>query len=197
MTNGRKSLQIFFAFVVVMGAVASGLFGYFFFYRYPIHSTRAFKISSDSMCPTACVHERILVTIDPSVRYTPRRGDVIAMSFHHSSNIFVKRVIGIPGDKLSPGPDGTIKINDVAWQAPAVCGTPINSESNNVQGMQPIKFHDVKVPAGSYFVIGDNLFHSLDSRTEEFGLVPESDVLGKALVLYYSPQFSRIGCPVR
>jgi len=54
-----------------------------------------------------------------------------------------------------------------------------------------------KVPEDSFFVIGDNLEHSLDSRFPEFGLVASNQLRGKALFLYWSSRESRIGCPIR
>ncbi len=180
--------------LLVMGIIAAVIFGYIFFYRYPIGSTRAFKITSDSFCPSACLRERILARIDSFGSYHPQREDVVIMNFH--SSILVKRVIGLPGDVISPGRNGAFEINGKTWQPPSICGRPEFLEMGN-PGLEHIKFESTEVPAGFYFVIGDNLDHSYDSRIKEFGMVPERDIRGKALLIYYSPHFSRVGCPVR
>jgi signal peptidase I len=53
-------------------------------------------------------------------------------------------------------------------------------------------FETVKVPEGSLFVVGDNLDNSYDSR--HFGFVSLDKVKGKALLIYWSSNTSRIGC---
>ena len=112
------------------------------------------------------------------------------------AGILVKRVIGLPGDVISPGRNGAIEIDGETWQPPSICGKPALPEMGNSRS-DHITFESTEVPAGFYFVIGDNLDHSYDSRTKEFGLVPERNIRGKALLIYYSPQPSRIGCPIR
>jgi signal peptidase I len=60
-----------------------------------------------------------------------------------------------------------------------------------------VSFRSTKVPSGQLFVIGDNLNNSFDSRINQFGSVTVGQVIGKAVLIYWSPESARIGCPVQ
>ena len=155
---------------------------------------RAFRSASDSMCPAICVNERIIAGMDAFYSQPPRRGDVVLFYFGSSSVTYIKRVIAIEGDLVAPGPENSILVNGKPVEVPHVCGNPIgNTDPNSAS----IPFPPTTVPKGSYFVIGDNLNNSYDSRIEGFGLVKREQVRGKALFIYWSPGKSRFGCPVR
>ncbi len=130
----------------------------------------AFRVPSSSMCPTICLGERFFADMKAYDSKPPERGDLVLIQHGTNHQIFIKRVIGIAGDIVAPGRNGTILVN----------GKPLTL-----------------VPSGSYFVIGDNLGVSYDSRIPEFGPVVPADVRGKPLYLYWSPGHSRIGCPTR
>jgi signal peptidase I len=179
----------------LIGLLTAAVFSYFFLYRYPYWNARAFVVPSGSMCPTVCKHERLIALLDPDKQFVPHRDDVIVMD-HQSGAKFIKRVVGLPGDVITPGPRNEILINGKVWMPPPVCGTPgykVEAEPGVGGG---IPFTETKVPPGSYFVIGDNLPNSLDSRTKEFGLVSLNEIEGQAMILYFSPRLSRIGCKI-
>ncbi len=182
--------------MVATGLIASVVLGYYFVFRYPIWTLRAFAVPSASMCPTICENERIIAQIDPDQQFEPVRNDVIVMD-HDEITKFIKGVVGLPGDTISPGPKNEILINGKLLQPAPICGTPGINPGMDPHAPNDIRFVQVKVPEGSYFVIGDNLNNSLDSRTQEFGLIPLHQMRGKGLMIYYSPKPSRIGCPVR
>lgn len=81
----------------------------------------------------------------------------------------IKRVIGLPGDSIEVK-DGIVKINGEVATEPYV-------SSENV-GEVYIK----AIPEGEYFMMGDNRAVSLDSRSEQVGLIAEKDLVGKVLV---------------
>ena len=101
---------------------------------------------------------------------------------HASSDaLFVKRVIGIAGDVVAPGPNGTILVNGWPFKPNMPCAPFI------WQKMEPgdySAFQSSIVPDGSLFVVGDNLTNSYDSRFPEFGLVTLNMVRGKPLYIY-------------
>jgi signal peptidase I len=155
---------------------------------------RAFKVPSPAMCPTICSGERIVADMNAYHTKTPQRGDIILLQHQSTKELFTKRVIAVGGDTVEQGPKGTILVNGNALKAPEICGKPIVIEE--VPG-GTIGFPATTVPADFFFVVGDNLENSYDSRIPEFGFVSPSQVRGRPLYLYWSPGRSRIGCPIR
>jgi signal peptidase I len=151
----------------------------------------AFVSRSGSMCPGICEDERVIAGMDAFDTHLPRRGEVIFFDQKESDTKFIKRVIGVAGDTVARGPSNTILVNGKPLTLPPPCG-----ENNAYARLAPEgpPFETVKVPEGSLFVIGDNLDNSYDSRF--FGVVGLDKVRGKALLIYYSPNESRIGCKV-
>jgi signal peptidase I len=155
---------------------------------------QAFKIPSGSMKPTLQIGDHILVTKFiygikiPIIRKTlfpisdPKRGDIVVFIYPEDrSKDFVKRVIGTGGD--------TIEIRNKKIY---VNGLPYN-DSYGVYTDEMIipgaaqprdNFGPVTVPPESLFVMGDNRDQSYDSRF--WGFVDLRDVLGKALIIYWS-----------
>jgi len=180
-----------------------------------------FRIPSGSMEPTLLVGDLILVNkFTYGLRLPvlnskffelgePERGDVVV--FRHPpdpSKDFIKRVIGLPGDRIEYR-GKQLKVN----------GEPVPVEwigSANLEGLRtatealPGKDHEIQinlripprgarssvwtVEAGKYFVMGDNRDHSLDSRS--WGFVPEDHLVGRAFFIWMqlSPsKWGRIG----
>jgi len=157
-------------------------------------SFAAFKIPSASMCPTICLGERVVADTAAYKSKPPQRGDVILLKHPSSPGLFIKRVIGVPGDVVAPGAQGTIVVNGKPLIPTETCGVPIQQQDNPDDNP---KFEPTQVPEGTFFVVGDNLGNSFDSRIPEFGQVVPDMVRGKPLFLYWSPGDSRLGCPTR
>jgi signal peptidase I len=150
-----------------------------------------FVSRSGSMCPAICENERILAGMDAFRERAPERGEVIFFDQKESDTKFTKRVIGVAGDTVARGPSNTILVNNKPLLLPRPCGE--NNAYAHLASEGP-PFETVKVPEGSLFVVGDNLDNSYDSRF--FGVVALDKVRGKALLVYYSPNPSRIGCRI-
>jgi signal peptidase I len=150
---------------------------------------QAFKIPSESMKPTLLVGDHILVNkfiygiripligkkVIPFAE--PRKGDIIVFIFPKDrSKDFIKRVIGLPGDKVEVK-EHEIYIND------RLIADPWGVYS--LSGLMGSKNYGPQVvPPRSLFVMGDNRDNSEDSRY--WGFVPFDDVLGKAFIMYWS-----------
>ncbi len=142
----------------------------------------------------------------------PQRGDVMVFFPPHEERYFIKRVIGLPGDKVSVV-NGQLFINGERMEqsdAQPVAGDLRSGRfSEDLNGYQhPIQrrlqpgrlsqnFHDI-VPAGHYFMMGDNRDNSSDSRV--WGPVPAERIVGKAFARWMFwderntlPSFSRAG----
>ena len=154
----------------------------------------AYKIPSRSMVPTLLVGDHILVNKFiygvkiPLLRRTiipvsePKRGEVVVFIYPNDrSKDFIKRVIGVAGDKIEIK-NKKIFINDAEFKD----SYGIFSDSLVLpQSLQPRdNFGPIIVPEKSIFVMGDNRDESLDSRF--WGFVNLKDVEGKAFVIYWS-----------
>jgi signal peptidase I len=134
--------------------------------------------------PTRTALEDRLLPIDPI-----RRGDIIVFKFpEEPERDFIKRVIGLPGE--------TIELRN---KKVLVDGTPLEEPyvhflfppDDRDPGEADVTDFDVRrnygpvmVPAGHYFMMGDNRDNSQDSRY--WGFMPREYVKGKALFVYFS-----------
>ena len=103
--------------------------------------------------------------------HPPERGEVIV--FHYPKDPkrdFVKRVIGVPGDKISIR-EGTVWVNGAAISEPYITA----HDNSNMS--------ELKVEQKNYFVLGDNRPGSSDSR--KGWRVPEENILGKVWIVYW------------
>jgi signal peptidase I len=155
---------------------------------------QAFEIPSSSMEPTLLIGDYLLVnkfTYGIRIPYTdvkffqfkkPRRGDVIVFIFplDHSKD-FIKRVIGIEGEKVEII-HNKIYINDRLIDDPWGHFVTNQIPRSYLQRME--NFGPVVVPKDSLFVLGDNRDNSEDSRF--WGFLHVNAVLGKALIIYFS-----------
>ncbi|KJK01848.1 signal peptidase I [Pseudomonas sp. PDM18] len=198
-----------------------------------------FQIPSGSMKPTLEVGDFILVNkfaygirlpvLDTKVIPVgdPQRGDVMVFRYPSDPNInYIKRVIGVPGDTIRYTSDKRLFINDQAvaeslvGEEPGTLGsvTLYQEKLGAVEHMirkEMTRFRiepgkQWKVPAGHYFMMGDNRDNSNDSRywndpkipKDLLGMVPDRNIVGKAFAVWMSwpdpkmrnlPNFSRVG----
>jgi signal peptidase I len=159
---------------------------------------QAFSIPSGSMEQTLKIGDYLLVTkYSYGIRNpfnnkiliptgTPHRGDVAVFIFPQDpTKDFIKRVIGLPGDRIKII-NKKVYINGKLYVTPqAVYDDPTIIPAPQTPTESPRdNFGPVVVPAHSYFVMGDNRDHSYDSRF--WGYVPMANFLGKAQIIYFS-----------
>jgi signal peptidase I len=154
---------------------------------------QSFFIPSGSMEPTLLPGDYILVNkflygvrvpFEGSRLFfhkVPNRGDVIVFIYpKDTSEDFIKRVIGLPGEIVQVV-NGNILINNKQLQDP--WGYFSKSEPPGfIEAVE--NFGPIVVPKDSLFVMGDNRNNSEDSRF--WGTLPLKNVLGKAFVIYFS-----------
>ena len=136
----------------------------------------------------------------------PARGDIVVFRLpRDDSTDYIKRVIGLPGDRIQMI-DGLLHINGVAVKRERI-GDFFDDESGNtvrrwretlpdgvsyeVLDLQDNNFLDntqeYVVPAGHYFMMGDNRDNSMDSRVQSaVGYVPFENIIGKAQIIFLS-----------
>lgn len=184
---------------------------------------QAFKIPSSSMEDTLLVGDHLLVNkfvfagnSDESWKLLPyrdvRRGDIVVFKYpFYPHQHFVKRVVGLPGDRLhilnrqiyinqTPLPE-PYKIH----RAPSSGGDfrdnfPLSNGDSFNFGMTSewaeelatrTQDGELVIPPGKYFVMGDNRDNSQDSRY--WGLVARENIIGRPLLIYWSFASSREG----
>jgi signal peptidase I len=155
---------------------------------------QAFKIPSGSMEDTLLIGDHLLVNkfiYGMAIPFTdkrilkirdPRRGDVIVFEYPEDpSKDFIKRVIGTPGDEVQVI-NKSVYVNGKIYVNPH----EVHKETDLVPLAQNPRDNTklIKVPADSYFVMGDNRDRSYDSRF--WGFVKNEKIKGLAFIKYWS-----------
>jgi signal peptidase I len=182
-------------------------------------SVEAFKIPSGSMIPTLDIGDHLLVNkfiYGPRIPFTdtriftwkePQRGEIIVFKYpENESKNFIKRVVGVPGDKREIK-NGRMFINDQPvpiiargtfeereqgtgshyYEKPRLFEEQLGIVKHEIQYLRDQSNYDFGpklVPAESVFVMGDNRDNSQDSRF--WGFVKYEKILGRALIIYWS-----------
>lgn len=170
-----------------------------------------FVIPSESMERTLLVGDFLLMNKQiyaPPDRLTKwfmpyrevERGDIVI--FHHPRpELLVKRVVGLPGERLRIS-GGHVYINGQKLDEPyavfePTLGNPLGDDFPSMANIDPrvdpkwwqqmetlTQNGELRIPAGYYFLLGDNRNHSSDSR--EWGLVARERIVARPLVIYFS-----------
>ena len=177
-----------------------------------------FRIPSNSMMPTLLTGDFILVNkFDYGIRLPvvdtkivdiglPERGDVVVFRFPDDPTTpFIKRVVGVPGDRIGYYDKVLYVNNEPMDQSPV--GSYVGSGSGAVMSGASLRVEQIVgaehqilvqpgarsvqgeavVPAGHYFVLGDNRDNSRDSRY--WGTVSEDLLIGKAFGIWMNWDF--------
>ncbi|WP_043309402.1 signal peptidase I [Pseudomonas sp. ML96] len=181
-----------------------------------------FQIPSGSMKPTLEVGDFILVNkfaygirlpvIDTKVIEVgdPQRGDVMVFRYPSNPSInYIKRVVGLPGDKISYSADKRLLVNgksiaeEFLGEEPGSLGRTLvyREKLGETEHLIRKQLHrnvrpgdEWVVPQGHYFMMGDNRDDSNDSRywqdanipQDEWGMVPDRNIVGKAFAVWMS-----------
>lgn len=177
MKNGHKkknSLEIIlelkeFIFCIALALVLAILINKFLIY--------SVTIPSESMEPTLNVEDRLFISKIYNYEKI-QRGDILVFYSEEADDTYIKRVIGLPGDKIE------IKLGKVY----------VNNEElveNYVENNDDTFSATYEVPEGKYFFLGDNREISKDSRRWINPYIDEKDIEGKAQIRIYP--LNRIG----
>lgn len=132
-------------------------------------------IPSGSMESTIMTGDRVIGLRTSYLFTSPDRGDIVIFKNpDDESKLYIKRVIGLPGDKVEII-DGLVYINDSE--------EPLGESYLTVTPKG--NFGPYEVPDESYFMLGDNRNVSKDSRYWENTFVKEDKIIAKAYLRYY------------
>lgn len=144
-----------------------------------------FQIPSESMIPTFYRGDRLFASKFSYLFRSPYRGEIIIFrSPPNPDLIFIKRVIGLPGDTVEVR-DGVTYVNGKPLEEPFIAAASLR------------EFGPLVVPDNSFFVMGDNRNNSSDSRV--WGPVPRKYLVAKPILLFWPPNRFRFirGHPLR
>jgi len=189
-----------------------------------------FRIPSSSMVPTLLVGDFIFVNkfiyglrlpvINTKIvdLGEPERGDVMVFRLPSDPSVnYIKRIVGLPGDTVVYA-NKRLKINGIAMDISQVSEVTRQSGRKAILANEQLGdiTHEIliepfalsregsyQVPAGHYFMMGDNRDNSQDSRFPQVGFVPEGNIVGKAVRIWMNwdlssaPRWERIGSKVQ
>jgi len=162
-----------------------------------------YRIASDSMMPNLLKGDLILVSKSaynlrlPFSSFEllrtgkPLRTEVVAFSVpDHGADTFIKRIIGVAGDRIEIK-DGILLVNDkqAQYEPGKVSGETLEQvEDQNpypiLLGDKPLNYGPVDIPKDHFFVLGDNRADSVDSRL--WGPIPYSCLKGRVALIWLS-----------
>jgi signal peptidase I len=135
-----------------------------------------------------------LTTFDLFGASTPDRGDIVVFDSPRDGVRLIKRIVAVGGDSVSLS-DGRLSVNGVRLAEEARFSDDarlVEAASEDYAGRYALlnladgggpDLVDLAIPAGMVLVLGDHRGNSLDGRY--FGLIPEEEILGRALGIYY------------
>jgi signal peptidase I len=159
-----------------------------------------YKIPTSSMEPTlhcaqpatgclASISDRVLACRICYELGSPKRGDIVVFRTPAKAKlrcgeggIYVKRLIGLPGDIVREDKHGYIWVNGTKLKEPYVQPDRRRQDVANDRGYLGMRWD---VPDGEYFFMGDNRGQSCDSRA--WGTVPRSHLIGNVIAIYWPP----------
>ena len=144
-----------------------------------------FLVSGSSMVPNFSDGDYLLVD-ELTYRFrAPERGEVVVFRYPKDESVyFIKRIIGLPGEKVVIKDNKTTIFNDSHKEG-------FTLDEKYLIGTAPVSGNaEFQVSAGSYFVLGDNRAYSFDSRS--WGTLVKSDIVGLAQFRLWPPASMKV-----
>lgn len=155
---------------------------------HPFFLFEPYLVEGSSMDPTLKDGDRLFVNKTLKFIGDVEKGDIVIIDGKEENIRYVKRIIGLPGDKVS-AVSGKVYVNGTELEEPYL---DVNEQEAEEMGMLLTSdFEEIEVPEGSYFVMGDNRLNSMDSRNG-LGLIEADRILGKSEFIFFPfPHFSK------
>jgi len=137
-----------------------------------------YLVPSASMAPTVSTGQIVLVNVGYYARHAPARGDIVIFISPEDGNRWIKRVIGLPGERVALV-EGQLQVDGQHVEEPYVASG--NAVSDDAWTMA-----ETRVPDGHVLLLGDNRDNSLDGR--RFGPTPVDNLTGKVTRILSGPR---------
>jgi signal peptidase I len=174
---------------VIQALVVALIFNVVIYFLFIIPS----QVEGPSMMPTLMDKELLFANKTPTwlngnpdllqkLGWDYQRGDIII--FDYTNIVLVKRVIGVPGDKIKISSDGDVYLNGTKQYETYL---PVNLKTylpqQGIRTFNPDE--EITVPPDSFFVMGDNRNNSMDSRFTEVNFIARSRIKGVVFFRFF------------
>jgi signal peptidase I len=140
---------------------------------------RPFEVKGDSMYPNFKNGEYVLTNLISLRLGSPKLGDVVVFKApNDSEKDYIKRVIGLPGDRVMVK-DGSVYVNGALFEQKKFLKDTVKTYA----GAFLAEGQEVVVPQNNFLVLGDNRPYSSDSR--EWGFVKKTELIGISFIVYW------------
>lgn len=175
-----RSISSFFWDIIQIVASAAAIF--LLVYLFLI---RLYEVQGTSMHPNFEDKDRLLIERVSYYFQDPQRGDVVIFRCPTNGLEYIKRVIGLPSEKIKIE-DGNITMYNRGHHRGKVLQEPYLEGIETEEGEFLPEGKVVSIPENQYLVFGDNRPYSSDSRS--WGLVPRGNFIGRAFFRYWPPE---------
>lgn len=144
-----------------------------------------FYVKGASMEPNFYDHEYLIIDEIGYRMHDPARGDIVVFRYPNDPRqFFIKRVIGLPGERVKVGGGKVTIFNQEYPEGKAL------DETSYLGALTTSGERDTKLGPDEYFLMGDNRPASLDSRV--FGAVPRSFIVGRVWLRGWPPEKMKV-----
>ena len=147
------------------------------------------RVTSNSMFPTVAVGDWVVISARRAgSELAVDRGDIVLFRFPFGGEgRAIKRVIAVAGDEVrTAGPDLVLVNGQVkSGQANGDTSAHGSSDHGSNEMRDRASAATMRIPDGYFFILGDNVHSSIDSRT--LGLLPQTEVVGKVAAVLKKP----------
>jgi signal peptidase I len=166
---------------IVIILLLLSFFGFFIrIVGYPVHNS-IISIQGQSMSPT--IEDNDIVIVDKNINKQLKRNAVIGFKDDFFKMTFIKRIIAIPGDTIYFSSSNSFFVNSDKQRYKWFIDTDsLVTFLNKKRGLFP-KDSILVVPCNRYFVIGDNIEYSTDSRF--FGIIDEKNIIAEMIKIIW------------
>lgn len=156
--------------IIVNALKCAIVIGFVFAVMYVRNHISVAEVASGSMETTLMTGDTVVIYDNAYKRDEPERGDIVTFKTPESDEIIIKRIVGLPNEKIEII-DNKTYINGVYLEEDYISSVDFDDTDMSFD-----------IPYNKYFVMGDFRAESYDSRFWDIPYIDRSDILGKAII---------------